>query len=131
MTGEGNIEELRLLPDADLPDGEALAPRALRRFAPQSDLYVALGRAALKMEGEDARGAADALRAVGRPGRGLPDEFFRTVATEYLALVAEGEPHPIKTLGLRHVVDISVASRWVKEARHRGLIKPKGGTDGQ
>jgi hypothetical protein len=125
-TGEGDLQELRLL-----PGDETLKPRVLRRFAPQAELYLAYSRAALRVMGpegtprsrrEKLRSAADALREIAGPGRSLPPWFYEQIAEEYRALVAEGEPHPIKTLGENHHVTISAASHWVKEARRRGHL---------
>jgi hypothetical protein len=131
FTGEGPVEELRVLPGA-----QPLEPRVLRRFAPQADVYVAYARAAMRVLKPDAtseenwerlRGAADALRAIGGPGRGHSDAFYRQIATQYDALVSEGEPHPIKTIGEINHATISASSRWVKEARRRGHITGTGG----
>ena len=70
----------------------------------------------------DLRAAAETLRHIGRPGRGLSDDFFRLVAAHYTALVAEGEKYPVKALGEAHHGTISTASRWVTEARRRGYL---------
>jgi hypothetical protein len=124
--GEGDLQELRLLPAT-----EALRPRLLRQFAPEAEDYLAFARAAMRIFGpegtpeartEKLREAADVLRARGGPGRGLSDEFYKVIATSYTALLAEGEPHPVKALGEKHHVTISAASRWLTEARRRGLI---------
>jgi hypothetical protein len=131
VRGEGPLQELRIT--AEKPP---LKPRALRRFSPQTEIYVALSRAALRVFGpegtpesrrKDLAGAVDALREVAGPGRGHPDDFYRKIATSHAALVSEGEPHPVKALSQNHHVTISTASRWVKEARRRGYIEPKGG----
>jgi hypothetical protein len=121
VMGEGPVQELRLLPDT-----ETLEPKVLRRFAPQADLYLAYARSAMRIfkEGaEDYRAAAQALRDVQGPGRGLSPEFYRLVAKTYDALIAGGEQHPVKALSEKHHVTISAASRWLKEARRRGLIQ--------
>lgn len=115
--------ELRL--GADPRSGKQLDPSNARQFVPQLELYLALARAALSMDGDDFRSAAAALRAVGRPGRGLSDDFFYLIATHYKRLVFEGEQHPVKALGEIHHVTIGAASRWVTEARRRGLIPTK------
>ena len=126
LAGEGDVQELRLLPDT-----KKLEPRLLREFAPQAELYLAFARSALRKWGpeesvetrrENFAAAADALRQIAGPGRGLTDAFYRTIATSYEALVAEGEPHPVKALSEMNHVTISAASRWVKEARRRGLL---------
>ena len=127
LAGAGNLQELRLLPDT-----ETLEPRVLRQFAPEAETYLAYARAAMRLfdsgvpfdtRQENLAGAVEALREIAGPGRGLTDNFYRTIATSYQALVDEGEPHPIKTLGEKNHVTISAASRWVKEARRRGFIK--------
>ena len=51
--------------------------------------------------------------------------FYRTIATTYESLVAEGEPHPVKALSENNHVTISAASRWVNEARQRGYLPEK------
>jgi hypothetical protein len=118
MSGDGKLLELCVRPDQ-----EELEPRVLRQFAPQADLYVSAARAAIRWDQDDLLGAVEALRKIGRPGRGLTEDFYRAIAQDYRALVSEGEPHPIKSLGEKHHVSISAASRWVKEARRRGFIK--------
>lgn len=126
-SGDGLPIRLELLPDT-----ETLEPRVLRQFAPRAELYLGLARAAMKLFGPegtpesrraDLRGATEALRQVGGPGRGLSDEFYRVIAQHYNTLVAEGEPHPVKALGEIHQVTISTASRWITEAKRRRLIK--------
>jgi len=136
VQGTGALQELRVLPGTD-----DLEPRALRRFAPDSEVYLAYARAAMRIFGpegtteerwESFRDAAQTLRRLGGPGRGLPDEFFKTIATHYRALVDGGEPHPVKALAKTNCVTIGAASRWVTEARRRGLLpeKTKRTTDG-
>jgi len=124
--GEGQVQELRLLPDK-----ENLEPRVLRRFSPQAELYLAFARSAMRIFGpegtpesrrENLHGATEALRSIAGPGRGHPDGFYRVIGKHYRALVDEGEPHPVKTLGETHHVTISAASRWVKGARERGYL---------
>jgi hypothetical protein len=121
--GEAPLREVRVLPDDG--DEAAVELRVLRRLMPQADLYLALARAAIRWDYEDLEGAVKALREVGRPGRGLPDDFYRAIAESYASLVAEGEPHPVKALGEKHHGSISAASRWLKEARRRGFVPPK------
>ena len=125
--GEGDVQEIRLLPDT-----ATLQPRVLRQFAPEAETYLAYARAAMRIfnpdvpfetRQENLAGAVEALRQIAGPGRGLNNEFYRTIATSYQALVDGGEPHPIKALGEKNHVTISAASRWVKEARRRGFIK--------
>ena len=64
---------------------------------------------------------------MGTPGRGLGPDFYRAIGEHYNALVAEGERHPVKTLGEIHHVTISAASRWLKEARRRGFLEAADG----
>jgi hypothetical protein len=129
FAGEGDIQEMRVLPGA-----EDLRPQVLRQFAPDAETYLAYARAAMRIFGpegtpesrmENFRGAADALRHLAGPGRGLSDEFFRTIATTYQALIDGGEKHPVKALSEINHVTISTASRWLTEARRRGLLGEK------
>jgi transposase len=66
-----------------------------------------------------------ALREMGATKRGLGDYVYRVVAESYKAIVLEGEQHPVKALAEMHIVDISTASRWISEAKRRGLIDGK------
>jgi hypothetical protein len=124
--GQGDVQELRLRPGS-----EKLRLGVLLRLAPQADRYLAYARAAMRIFGsegttqtrwENFRGAAEELRRIAGPGRGLTDEFYRTIASNYKALVDEGERHPVKALAEIHHVTISAASRWTTEAKKRGLI---------
>jgi hypothetical protein len=129
FTAEGDVQELRLLPGTG-----TLELRVLRQFAPKADLYLAYARSAMRIyrpeetverrraKWEDLASAAEALREIAGPGRGLTDEFYRTIATHYEALVDGGEPHPVKAMSESHHVTISAASRWIKEARRRGFL---------
>ena len=101
------------------------------QFAPEAEQYLAFARSAMRIFGpegtpeereENFRAAADVLRHIAGPGRGLSDGFYRVIASSYKALVAEGEPHPGKALGEKHHVTISAASRWLTEARRRGPL---------
>jgi hypothetical protein len=129
ILGEGDVQELRLLPDT-----QTLELRVLRQFAPQAELYLAYARAAMRIlepkktaeerreKWDRLRASAEALREISGPGRGLTDGFYRTIAEEHQALLDGGEPHPIKALGENHHVTISAASHWIKEARRRGHL---------
>jgi hypothetical protein len=101
----------------------------LRRLVPQAPLYLQYARAAMSADEENWVGALEALRTVDRPGRGWSDESYKVVAASYAAIIAEGEPHPVKALAEMHHVSISAASRWIKEARRRGLIDEKEASD--
>jgi hypothetical protein len=125
LSAEGPVLELRLLPNT-----EELEPKVLRRLIPTAPLYAQYARAAVRFDREDVRGAIQALRQVGRPGRGLNDKFYRVVAHQYDALIDEEEPHPVKALGEMNHVSISAASRWITEARRRGYVR-SGGPDGR
>jgi hypothetical protein len=129
ITAEGDVQEMRILPGSS-----PLKPKMLRQFAPNAEVYLALARAKMRQwapgEAPEARleklaSAIQALREIAGPGRGLPEDFYPTIAATYEAFVAEGEPHPIKALGEKHHVTISAASRWVKEARRRGYLPEK------
>lgn len=129
FTGEGDPLEMLLRPST-----KDRRMRVLRQFAPDAETYLAYARAAMRLLGpegtdesrwENYRGAAEALRHVSGPGRGLSDEFYRTIATNYQALVDGGEKHPVKAISEIHHVTISAASRWITEARRRGLLERK------
>lgn len=108
--------EIRIRPD----QGD---PAHARHLVPQLSLYLATARAAMSFKLEDFRRAVELLRLVGRPGRGLPPDHYRVIAAQYKALVREGEQHPVKALATENGADISTASRWVTEAKSRGLIE--------
>jgi hypothetical protein len=125
--GEGELEELRLLPGT-----KELRLGALLQFVPHATEYLGYARAAMRILGphgtpeerwENVRSSAQALREIAGPGRGLSDRFYREIAENYAALVDEGERHPVKALSEIHHVTISAASRWIKEAKRRGYIK--------
>jgi hypothetical protein len=130
--GEGELQELRVLPASD---EDELQPKALRQFAPEAEIYLAYARSAMRVWDSDKgppesrwqnlRDGANALREIAGPGRGLTDAFYRAIATEYGALIEGGEPHPVKAIGKNHHVTISAASRWITEARRRGLTPKK------
>ncbi len=115
-SGEAELLELRLEPD----DGTRFEPW---RLVPRLPLYLQYARATLAHRHDDVSAALRALRELGATRRGLGDDFYSLVAQSYEALVAEGERHPVKALAEMQPVDISTASRWIKEARGRGLIK--------
>lgn len=114
---QGPVREIRLLPDV-----VELDPWVLRRVAPKAPLYLQYARAAMTANDDDWLGSLDALRELGTTRRGLTPEFFRRVAAKYQAIVAQGEPHPVKALSEMEHVKISTASRWITEARRRGFI---------
>jgi hypothetical protein len=101
----------------------------LRQFAPRSPLYLQYARAAMTDNDDDWTGSLRALREIGATRRGLGDEFYRQIGSNYAAITAEGEPHPVKALAEMHHVVISTASRWITEARRRGYITERGQDD--
>ena len=119
--GDAPLLELRVMPD----EAKELEPEKVREVVPPIGLYLAAARASLEWNFSEARAVAEALRKVGRPGRGHSDDFFRYLAIEYKALVEGSEKHPVKTISKHHNVGISAASRWLTEARRRGYLPPK------
>lgn len=108
----------------------ALDPRSFARLARTLPMYVDYARAEIEWKHGDRGRALEALRTeAGKSRRGLPDKFYREIAGRYEKLVADGNPHPIKTIADDTPVHKSAASRWVKEARRRGYIS-EGGSDG-
>jgi hypothetical protein len=124
FTGEAELLEIRLTP----PESGRFEPW---RLMPRLPVYRQHARAELAVLDDDRNNHPDAITAI-RAGRqvmstkrGLTDRFLWLVAHAYSALVAEGEPHPIKMLAEMTPVDISTASRWVSAARDRGFLEAK------
>ncbi len=64
----------------------------------------------------------------GTPGRGrpaLPDEFYATVAAEYVAALEAGRP-PVKAIAQRHATSEARVRGWVHRARAKGLLEGRG-----
>jgi hypothetical protein len=128
FAGKGPVREIRLLPDTQPLDTAAL------RFMPGAAIYFHHARAAMATFGSTEGTAEERwarfsetlepFRKVAGPGRGYSPRFYELLAEQYKALVAEGDPHPIKALAEIHHVKISTASKWMKEARRpeRGLL---------
>jgi len=55
--------------------------------------------------------------------RGYPDSFYVAVAAAYQTL-AHSTASPIAALASANDVPHTTAQRWVREARHRGLLPP-------
>jgi hypothetical protein len=115
LSGEGPLLELRILPASG-------APFAPWLFMPRLPRYLDYARAAIAFNHRDATKALQALRAAGNTRRGLSTDFYRLIARDYQTLVEEGEKYPVKALAIMRSVVISTASRWVTEAKRRGLI---------
>jgi hypothetical protein len=118
LRGDSPLLEVRLTPAA----GGAFEPWQLIPKLPRRVQYA---RACLARREGDIESALSAFREEGKTRRGLSDDFYRVVAEEYAALVAEGEPHPIKALAKLKSADKSTVSRWVSAARARGLLDRK------
>jgi hypothetical protein len=117
---QGPLLEVRLLPATD-----ELAPHVLRQFLPQAPLYTQYARMVMTDNQGDWLATATALRDMGSTRRGLSDDFYRLISRNYASLRAEGEKHPVKALSEMHHVSISAASRWLTEARERGMLDGK------
>lgn len=118
---ERPLVEVRLLPDAD-----QLTPVKMREFLRRSSHYERYARSFMAdFLGDPARVLAQAkrLRDFGSTRRGLSDEFYRVIALDHAALLAEGEPHIVKAMAAMHEVTPGAASRWIKEAKRRGYIE--------
>lgn len=129
LAGEGDIQEIRLLSDTGPLDTSSL------KLLPSGAMYFQAARAAMALlgTGEEKKTqeekwdawytALESFRNAAGPGRALNDAFYRLLGKQREALIAEGEPHPVKALSLIHRVKISTASKWLTEARRRGYIK--------
>jgi hypothetical protein len=104
---------------------EPLDPVALKRIANNYVSYLEFARHAIVLEQEGMTGALRRLRPGRKPAR-LTDDFYRLIADDFRAR-REGTSAPLKELAGAHHVDVSTASRWVKEARRRGYLE---GADG-
>jgi hypothetical protein len=111
---DGALNEVRLIPGPE--------PWRLMSRLP---LYLSYARAVAAWRQDDKVAALRALRDVGSGVRGHGDDFYRGVASMYNALVAAGEPSPIKAIAESQPVSISAASKWVTRARNLGFIEPK------
>ena len=60
-----------------------------------------------------------------RGNMGTPDIFFEAVAVEAGRIKREGLAVG-PTLAQRRNCDVSTAKRWIREARDRGLLAPRG-----
>jgi hypothetical protein len=69
--------------------------------------------------------AFEAFRAP-RPGRQIPDSFYRLLGEQYRVHVEAGEQHLVKAIAARRDVDKSTASKWLAEARRRGYLAVPG-----
>jgi hypothetical protein len=119
---KADVVEIRLRPSEAGP----LDAGALSALMPRSGLYVRFARALSAMDFPTLEEKAKLLRDFGSTKRGLTDELLETIAGQYFALQAEGEPHLVKTIATLHSVDISTASKWISRARSRGFLPPKG-----
>jgi hypothetical protein len=115
-SGEAPLLEVRLTPT----DAGTFEPW---RLLPTLPLHLQYARAAVAHRHDDVAAALRALRQVSSTRRGLSDDFLRLVAQLYESLVKEGESYPVKALAAMQHVDKSTASRWVSEARRRGLLE--------
>jgi len=121
-----DVVEIRLQPAKPGP----LDTGALSALMPRAGLYVRYARALSAMEFATLEEKAKLLRDFGSTKRGLTDELLETIAGQYRALQAEGQPHLVKAIAALHSVDISTASKWISRARSRGFLPPKDSTDG-
>lgn len=117
FSGDTDVLEVRVLPHV-----KAVTPQALQHVGRRYSMYAQYAGATIKFDGADVRGTLATLRQAGKTSRGLSQDHYVLVAHQYNALVAEGHPYPVKALGEVLYTDISNASRWVKEAKRRGLI---------
>jgi len=104
---------------------EALDPVSVQRIAKNYVHYLELARQAIVLDQEGIGGAIRRLRP-GRKAARLTDDFYRLVADDFAAR-QQASSAPMRELAEAHHVDISTASRWVKEARRRGFLEEADG----
>jgi hypothetical protein len=104
---------------------EPLDPIAVQRVASKYVTYLEFARHAIVLDQEGMTGAIRRLRPGRKPAR-LTDDFYRLVADDFRAR-RESTSAPLKELAAAQHVDISTASRWVKEARRRGYLEAANG----
>jgi len=112
-----------LVPLAEEP--EPLDPIAVQRIASNYASYLEVARHAIVLDQEGMTGAIQRLRPGRKPAR-LTDDFYRLIADDFRAR-REVTSAPLKELAAAQHVDISTASRWVKEARRRGYLEAANG----
>lgn len=122
-SGEGDVLEVRVLPDTHPVSADVMS-----RIGRGMATYMQYARSSIRFDAsekdiEGLRSRLETIRRFGKTSRGLPEDHYRLVAGIFNSLVAEGSPHPVTALGKALHTDISNASRWVKEARRRGLIQ--------
>jgi hypothetical protein len=98
----------------------------IQRLASNLALYVHYAHAWFAADRGEVRRSLDLLSEVGRTRRGLPGRFLKTIANEYNARVAAGDPAPITAIAEAHGKAKSTASRWVSAARARGWVDDEG-----
>ena len=100
-----------------------LDPAAVQRVAVNYAAYLAFARSALIFDQE---GMAETQGLLGRSGKSarLTDDHYRLIAADYETRRAAGQKHIVTAIAAARYVDISTASRWVKEARRRGYLPP-------
>jgi hypothetical protein len=116
--GDGDLVEVRLVPDSSAPDRANLS-----ELMPRGALYEKYARATMQHKFGESRALLEAILETRKPRSALPDEFYRAIATTHSALLTTGERHPIKAIATMHAKTISAASRWVTEAKRRGYIE--------
>ena len=111
---------------------EGLTPTALQRFPWKSMLTVADAAFRTPLEetpADTGRRMSKALKKAfpdpdkpQRPGRRAhPDEFYISVAAEYLGLRADGATDPTKQLAQKHGYNRSTVAGWVSSARKEAI----------
>jgi hypothetical protein len=102
-------------------DPVSLDVAAVQRIAANYTTYLEFARHAIVLDSEGMDGAIKRLRPGRRVAR-LTDDYLRIIAGKYEELQRAGESRLLETIGESVGAHKSTVSRWIKEARTRGLL---------
>ena len=102
--------------------GREITPDALRHVEHNWDRYLTIAHQVLDWDPDKFRQRVGELQRLRRRGRrGMDEDFYRGISEEYRGLLERGE-RPTTGIAKAHAVGRSTASRWIREARNRGLL---------
>jgi len=102
--------------------GREITPDVLRHVEGNWDRYLTIAHQVLDWDPDKFKQRVGELQRLRRRGRrGMDKDFYRGIAEEYRGLLERGE-RPTTGIARAHGVGRSTASRWVRDARDRGLL---------